>query len=370
MNNKKQSRKQGISHKEMFRYLSRFKLKKKQRQIAPRTFANTQGLTTDRLQAKAQPEFKKPLINNNVRARLESDLQYLLEHQPTVVTRVKHPESYFSLTLGKRRRPIDQSISNDCAASNTNISDVVEESFSARTHTNTQTHRTEQAKDKPHLRSALSDELSLFALDMLEEQNRPVPLTGKSVDWSDIGSYCFDAPFENNTATDGINRSLSLPKATTPFSTFEQTRKMKPRVSSTISHNDERSLLAFSTYDDRHNADPFLDEFDLDASDFRGTSMNNSSAVGRTNWSRHQSKGAMLLNPSPCFSFSPQSLMTNPETNRKRYYKQSRAVDCVESKSSRSQINEKTRTRTITKSIGRVGESPFMEQIVIQKIKY
>lgn len=97
-----------MSREKMIRYFARHKLKKKQPRIRPRTFLNTQGLCTARLKPATQTsknEGHKPVINNNVKARLESNLKHLLEHQNGVVRRVKPAESYFSLKFDKPKIP-------------------------------------------------------------------------------------------------------------------------------------------------------------------------------------------------------------------------------------------------------------------------
>lgn len=94
-----------VSRDEMIRYMTRHKLKKKQPQIRPRTYANTQGLSTTRLKPAAQPETKKPIISNNVKARLECNLEYLLENQSKMVRRARAPESYISIHTDKSKLP-------------------------------------------------------------------------------------------------------------------------------------------------------------------------------------------------------------------------------------------------------------------------
>lgn len=94
-----------LSRVDMIRYLSRHKLKKKQPLILPRTFANTQGLSTAHLQPVSQPETKKPIISTNVKARLECDLEHLLENQKNTSRRVRAPESYISIQTDRSKLP-------------------------------------------------------------------------------------------------------------------------------------------------------------------------------------------------------------------------------------------------------------------------
>lgn len=90
-----------ISREKMLEYLYRHKLKKKYRPIQPHTFANSQGLRIRQLQNESSDDTQKAVINKNVKARLESNLQFLLENQNLNVTRVKNPESFISLNVKK-----------------------------------------------------------------------------------------------------------------------------------------------------------------------------------------------------------------------------------------------------------------------------
>lgn len=91
-----------VTRADMLRYMSRFKFKK-QRSILPRTYANTQGLSTTRLEPKPTPKITKPILNRNVKARIESDLDFLLQNQKMIPARVKAPESYFSLQTNRTK---------------------------------------------------------------------------------------------------------------------------------------------------------------------------------------------------------------------------------------------------------------------------
>lgn len=110
--NIKAKRQMPLSRAKMLRYMSRFKVKK-QPKIRPRTFVNTQGLSTARLQPSAAPEISKPIISNNVKARIESDLNFLLENQKMIPARVRAPESYISLKIHKTRPADDRSADDD-----------------------------------------------------------------------------------------------------------------------------------------------------------------------------------------------------------------------------------------------------------------
>lgn len=91
-----------VTRADMLRYMSRFKFKK-QRPILPRTFANTQSLSTTRLEPKPTPKITKPILSRNVKARIESDLDFLLQNQKMIPARVKAPESYFSLQTNRTK---------------------------------------------------------------------------------------------------------------------------------------------------------------------------------------------------------------------------------------------------------------------------
>lgn len=121
-----------LTRKEMIRIMSRYVLKKKQRPILPRTYINTRGLTTARLQPTATPADEQPIISNTVNARLQSDLQFLLQNQQTIYRRSQPAESYFSLQIDKPNLHKNQNGSADQnqEKSNTHSSDVAPSSKS------------------------------------------------------------------------------------------------------------------------------------------------------------------------------------------------------------------------------------------------
>lgn len=100
---KKTKKRKTVTREDMLRYMSRFQFKK-QRPILPRTYANRNRLTTARLVATKESEIKKPLISNSVKARIDSDLDYLLQNQKVIPIRIKAPESYFSLKIHKPKQ--------------------------------------------------------------------------------------------------------------------------------------------------------------------------------------------------------------------------------------------------------------------------
>lgn len=100
---KKIKKRKTVTREDMLRYMSRFQFKK-QRPILPRTYANRNKLTTARLVATKESEIKKPVISNSVKARIDSDLDYLLQNQKVIPIRVKAPESYFSLKIRKPKQ--------------------------------------------------------------------------------------------------------------------------------------------------------------------------------------------------------------------------------------------------------------------------
>lgn len=117
-NAKVKKQRKSISRAEMMRYMARHKLKKKQPRIQPRTYANTQGLSTARLQPASQPQIKKPIVHQNVKARLESDLEHLLENQGKLIRRVRAPESYVSIQTDKSKLPKLPNVSHGESAEN------------------------------------------------------------------------------------------------------------------------------------------------------------------------------------------------------------------------------------------------------------
>lgn len=90
-------------HDEMLRYLNRFKLRKKQIPYKPRTFANMQGLNSLRSQNSVDVEPKKAIISDRVKARLNCNLNALLENQSIAgMKRQRPPESYINMERNKR----------------------------------------------------------------------------------------------------------------------------------------------------------------------------------------------------------------------------------------------------------------------------
>lgn len=102
-----------VSREKMLEYLYRYKLKKKYRPVRPHTFANSQGLRTRQLENEPTHDAKKPLININVKARLEGNLQFLLENQNLNMARVKNPESFISLNVKKLKAVGNKSTSTN-----------------------------------------------------------------------------------------------------------------------------------------------------------------------------------------------------------------------------------------------------------------
>lgn len=106
-----------VPRDKMLEYLYRYKLKKKYRLVRPHTFANSQGLRTRHLENEPTQDAKRPLININVKARLEGNLQFLLANQNLNVARVKNPESFISLNV-KELKAVGDKGTNAIAESN------------------------------------------------------------------------------------------------------------------------------------------------------------------------------------------------------------------------------------------------------------
>lgn len=132
MNLKKKPR---ISREAIIRYLNRYTLKKKQPIIRPRTFVNSQTLTTARLQSsgKKAPQIQKPIINNNVKARLESNLEYLLEHQNANIKRVRPAESFISLKFNNPKQPVNMKRNDNVDKSSQSNNNKKSESIANKT---------------------------------------------------------------------------------------------------------------------------------------------------------------------------------------------------------------------------------------------
>lgn len=95
------------TREEMLRYLNRFKLKKKQIKYKPRTYANLQGINSLRSQNAVNIEPQKPVIKERVKARLNCNLNALLQLDNEINSnnrRTKPQESYINMELNVARK--------------------------------------------------------------------------------------------------------------------------------------------------------------------------------------------------------------------------------------------------------------------------
>lgn len=93
----------------MLRYLNRFKLKKKQIKYKPRTYANLQGINSLRSQNAVNIEAPKPIIRESVKARLDCNLNALLQldNEKKIndnIRRIKPQESYINMEMNVARK--------------------------------------------------------------------------------------------------------------------------------------------------------------------------------------------------------------------------------------------------------------------------
>lgn len=289
-----------LSQADMARYLGRFKLKKKQRQILPRTYANSQGLSRLRLQqtVTSAPAIKKPILSNNVKARLESNLQYLLENQKMVPTRVKQAESYLSLPIDEPKRVVDQNRSGN-KTSKTNTFAI------SRTDSSAGSRGNKHHDIEPQI-SGFNQNLSLVR----------VPTPKSPTFFGDDDSFTFDT-VESQTRAGGGMKTPALSGVSSSF---------------------------------------FKD------------SPNKSCEVKRRGWSMDEPNYTEPPSVSPDRYKLPQNLfrpMDSPmdsPTNSFDLF--------VPERHHRRTSRFVRRTRVTKSSLSRAGESPFMEQIVIQRVKH
>lgn len=295
-NQQKIASRKPISRKSMMRYLTRFKLKKKQHQIQPRTFLNSQGLTTRRLQPPAPVEAKKPIISNNVKARLESNLQYLLQNQNVIATRVKQPESYISLQVNKLKAAAKKNHGKK-ETSKVNANDRVTSSESG-----------------PGTKSNRNDVNEIRSHKSPQEPRRVRPSKSVSFEFDNSDSFDFDVETVENQIRAGYGSTA-------------------PSLSGV-------------------------------PSDFFKSSMNKSPAE-QFGWSFDEPK---YTEPSSVsskrFQFQPRAF----KNHSKRSVSPTYSLDGFDPNP--IEKNTVRSTRVIKSSLSRVGESPFMERIVIQKVKH
>lgn len=340
-----------ISRKEMMRYLTRFKLKKKQPRILPRTFANSQGLSIRRLQPTPSVEIKKPIINNNVRARLESNLQYLLQNQNKVIKRFRQPESYISLKVNKTKATVNKS-----NGKNRNTADEAKTGHSGG--------KCFGSRPDPLVKSNENDVIEIQSFKSISKSRHNSRNKANSFHFDDNSSFAFDT-FENEVRAGDGSKVPSLSGVSSGFfkDSLNQNnadRKMDwsfddpTLITEPPSVSTERRHIWPKAIDNRHkhswsesfdfNGCSSLD-FDTNENQIRAKSGGEKRTSGQTDWSKFDSQpDRSIIDSFDCFDpnqFDEQT--TKKSTVRK--------------------------TRVITSSLSRFGESPFMEQIVIQKVK-
>lgn len=94
-----------VSRDEMLRYLTRFKLKKKQIKYKPRTYANMKGLNSLRAKTTIKPTEKKPILTERVKARLNCNLNDLLQNNSNSYIKKRRPQESF-INLQVKTNPV------------------------------------------------------------------------------------------------------------------------------------------------------------------------------------------------------------------------------------------------------------------------
>lgn len=383
-----------VSREKMLEYLYRHKLKKKYRPVRPHTFANSQGLSTRQLQREPSIDAKKPIINKNVKARLESNLQFLLENQNLNAARVKKPESFISLNVKRLKSGGTTTKSNDGSTqtgesrhsgSNQNkrrgpstVISMQKSPASASNRLSSKSvafHNAEQSQSvnrlmpppdlptksghisKKHNKDCRSDALTLVS-------SRSLPFGIPDADSFDFCSI----KNQDRAGQKFISPTSSKSRQTGKTSSKKRSSDMIESPSSAFRFDNDnnfgfdpvqaRNLASHTPPTFSNEPDPFFDNrshTNFDAAQARGWTVS-------SNFDGHAA-------PFDA-EFKPRSHSGHFRSSGHR--SSANLADSFESRtSSANRFGRGTvqKTRIIKSSVSRVGESPFMEQIVIQKMK-
>lgn len=349
---KKADARKPVSREAMLAYLYRHKLKKKYRPIRPHTYANSFGLSTRQLQKSPLVNLKKPIINKNVKARLEGDLQYLLDNQSVNVARVKNPESYISLYVNRPKQS-DKSTST--------ITSVQAES--------------DWSSSAVHARKSTSPASSLLSLKSVTRHNAerfmpPPTLPSKSRKIGKINQK--KQPHEVLSF-----ERLPISKQTPPLASNRSSR------SNSFHHIDDADSFNFHNIENQNRADHRFASYTSSKS---GKKDKGKHRPEKHLYSRvHTSPSATSHRSTRPLSFDfdpsqtqnqhvpPSSIDPDPsfgfEFQQPRCHSES--FENFQSKPPSHRSSKRTiQTRIVKSCVSRVGESPFMEQIVIQRMKH
>lgn len=383
---RKPAAREPVSREKMLEYLYRHKLKKKYRPVRPHTFANSQGLSTRQLQKEPSVDAKKPIISKNVKARLESNLQFLLENQNLNAARVRKPESFISLNVKRLKaggtstntKSIDgstQTGESHHSGSNQDkqrkrskvTSTVVSMQKSPSFHNTEQSQRGHRLMSPPNLPSRAGQigkkhkkDRQSDALTFSQMQTPPLVSNRSSL----ADSFDFRSVEHQNQAGHQFTSHTSSKSRQTGKRGKNRLSEGLEFPSSAFRINNDGSFgfdpvqtrnRAARTQSDFSDApDPFFDNqlYQNDAARARGWTVS-------SNFDKH----------SNSFDAECQSY------NRSRssgHLSSANLIDILASNTSsanRSGRGTVQKTRITKSSVSRIGESPFMEQIVIQKMK-
>lgn len=370
-----------VSRQEMLAYLYRHKLKKKYRPIRPHTYANSLGLRTQQLQKAPSVNLKKPIINKNVKARLESDLKYLLENQSLNAARVRKPESYISLNVSNSRR-------SDKSTSTVTSAQAKSQRIVGASHDK---GRVPARAPPDAVQTRESNSLSLNSVAFYNaEQHRPGQRFQPRRN-----------SLSNSEKIDKTNHSKEelsferLPKSLPTASKWRPSRLDPFRMDDSDSFdfhsekNQKRASHRFTTSNSsasRRTSRPISFGFDNDESfGFDPLQIQNRSDHVPSFFDApdavpsNRSLGEFDAEAATDWTVPPNSQMGSfnakrpPRSRSKSSGREhaSNVNNSFEMKPPSHRSSRKTvHTRIVRSSVSRVGESPFMEQIVYQRMKY
>lgn len=347
-----------ISRKNIMRYLTRFKLQKKQHKIQPRTFSNSLGLSIRRLESTKSVENKTPIINSNVKARLESNLQYLLQNQNNLVKRIKQPESYVSLAVNKIN-----------ASKRYGKSETV---INRAKNDENQTKSSASCSD-PRIRS--NENGVVLSVPHTQMSRKDYTQVSKSFQSNDNSSFAFDT-IQNQVRAEFGNAKLAS------SGDFFNKPENKNRTDNQMDwFSDEQPSVSSRNNPSKDSMRFISKQLNVNNSFFDLSTDKNHIRNG------YKNKSNKSISPptDPFDDFDPnifdpeqrnkQKRHTNIQTKMSKCHYNSHRLISKSYEDSISFVDRATNKSTVQKlrviksSISRIGESPFMEKMVIQKVK-
>lgn len=393
------SSKPKMTHEKLIRYLNRHKIKKQPR-ILPLTYANTQGLRRVRLEPKKTPEIKKPPITESVKARIESDLEFLLANQNKGYRRVRPAESYISIDFDKPKLPVmpkndeaeynqREDVENSCVPStipssksekNRKLqevknkrqdSDIAEAKILTQKWLSSRNNRAKKGEEE-------SFELDHVKPTTKSLKNDNVDKLGKvSLDFdgfSDFSPFMNHEPSQSDTFGNGTlirdkkykmkNReklSYSFSPTSLQQPSKYQSKRVRRDTSPTPISIDDDSSITFDTFQNDVRAG-----FESDALALSGVSSDFFKGSAKSYVAKE--KGWDF--DTPKYTEPSSASLSRNESRSRLVAKHNEKDFFMVNQSNKSNNSHISRTKIIKSTISRGDQSPFMEQILLQKTRY